>query len=164
MVKTELPEPLSHAAVWRPPTKGQLHIRMPFALDNRKWLKQTLGNRVHVERDGPYWKIARHHLWGLVDAMAHRYGEVDVILDFRTTERCDTRCTQATSDECVCACAGANHGGLADALKDWLEVGDSTLISTSIERRHFRVTRKVPTRTYNALLQRAKQATTDYRR
>lgn len=119
---------------------------MPYAPDNRKWLKRTLDSRIPVDWVDGAWEVARHHLWTVVEALADRFGEVEAILDFRTTERCDIRCVEAVGDECVCACAGMDHGGLSDVMKDWMEVGDTTLISTDIKRRHFRV-RQSPTLT-----------------
>lgn len=115
---------------------------MPFAGSNRGWLHAHLGERIRPEHaGGGVWAIARPHLQHLVDGLVDRFGHVDVVLDFRTAERCDTRCRDARGDECTCSCLGENHGGAA-YWRNWIEVGETTLVAGGeIRRRHLRVTR-----------------------
>jgi hypothetical protein len=62
------------------------------------------------------------------------------VLDFRQSERCDTRCQRARGDECTCSCLGENHRGAA-YWRNWIEVGETTLVASGdILRRHLRLT------------------------
>jgi len=118
---------------------------MPYAGgSNRAWLRATLGKRVSLQyTERGRWEIARPHLRELIESCAQRFGEVDVILDFRARERCDSRCWQAAGDDCVCSCLGENHGGAA-YWKRWLPVGETTLVGDGlIYRRRLRASRGV---------------------
>jgi hypothetical protein len=118
---------------------------MPYAGGtNRSWLRSELGHRVDLQYVGRgEWEIARAHLRELIEACAERFGEVDVILDFRARDRCDARCRDAVGDDCVCSCLGENHGGAA-YWKRWVPVGETTLIDDGrIVRRRLRAIRGV---------------------
>ena len=143
---------ISKAVVYRP-VRGKLGTVFPYQAGNRAWIKETLGSRIPVARvQGGYgcectrapgemghWEVARHHLWGLAEALVDRYGEVHVFMDFSRRERCDVRCVEAAGDECVCACGGANHRGLATRMDGWIEVGETTLVSSGKSlRRHMK--------------------------
>ncbi|PRX91937.1 hypothetical protein [Allonocardiopsis opalescens] len=131
---------MSHVHVHRPIT-GRIHLDMPYHPRNRDWLKSVLGahSRPAWNRPARRWEIARPHLRTLVEALAHKFGSVDVIVDVRATRHCDTRCQEATGDECTCRCLGDNHGGAA-YRKAWLLVGDTTLVAADGSvRRRFRV-------------------------
>jgi hypothetical protein len=113
---------------------------MPYAGGtNRAWLRDTLGRRIDLRYTSRgRWEIARPHLRTLIEACAERFGEIDIVLDFRTRDRCDTRCQQAQGDDCVCSCLGENHGGAA-YWKRWIPVGETTLIANGqIARRVLR--------------------------
>jgi hypothetical protein len=124
------------------PVEGRVQTKMPYGGSNRSWLHAHLGERIRPDYEGNgVWAIARNHLQDLVDGLAGRFGRVDVILDFRTTERCDTRCRDARGDECTCSCLGENHGGAA-YWRYWIEVGGTTLVAGGeIRRRHMRLLR-----------------------
>ncbi|MFI9465768.1 hypothetical protein [Streptomyces xiamenensis] len=116
---------------------------MPFeGGSNRKWLMETLGERIRPEWNRPEgrWEIARPHLKALVAALVDRFEEVDVFLEFSTTERCHERCQEATGDDCSCSCMGENHGGAA-YWKRWHLVGDQVLVGQAERvQRHYLVT------------------------
>lgn len=136
LVKHETP------ALWRP-VEGRLVIKMPFAKTNRTWFKSVLGSRIRPDWNGETkrWEIARDHFGPLVQALAQRYGKVDVYMDFRQTERCDTRCRNARSRECTCSCLGKSHG--QGVSFGWKVVSDNhTMVrTTGTIRRHIVVVR-----------------------
>ncbi|GFE25691.1 hypothetical protein [Streptomyces nigrescens] len=111
----------------------RLWMRLPYSPTNRDWILDELGSR-RIRPDwnntvSPRrWEIARTHLRPLVDALAFRFGEVDVYLEFSTTERCDRRCQRAEGDDCTCSCRGEHHGG-GVYWKHWTQVGEETLVS-----------------------------------
>ena len=116
---------------------------MPFNPDdtraNPRWLKQHLGPRIDVQHVGSgVWEIARTHLRSTVAGLADRFGHVHVYLYFDDRQKCDTRCVAARGVECVCSCGGENHGG-ADWLRDWRQVGATTLIGAHTLQRHMLV-------------------------
>lgn len=123
--------------LWRPAdSRARLELRLPYQPGNRAWLHQVLGARIqpHYHRRTGRWRIARPHLRLLVDELADRFGAVEVVLDFRLTERCDTRCQEAAGDECTCSCLGVNHGGAA-YWKQWRLVGETTLVLSGGRKR-----------------------------
>jgi hypothetical protein len=124
----------------------RLWVWMPYSTTNRQWLKDTLGARIKLEwvkRPGEsHWEIARNHLRAVVEALADRFGSVDVYLEYKLTERCDTRCRDARSDDCECSCLGANHGGAA-YMREWRRVGETTLVASGDRKLvHLRVERR----------------------
>ena len=86
-----------------------------------------------------HWAVARSHFRSVVDALAIRAGRVHVDVDFNVHEKCDTRCQKATYDDCTCSCFGANHGILrgGGAYGPWVEVGETTLVSSGVQRLSF---------------------------
>lgn len=117
---------------------------------NRQWLKDTLGARIRPQWvTGPrgwdgHWAVARAHFRDVVDALAVRVGQVRVEVDFNIHEQCDTRCQAATGDDCTCSCLGQNHGALTGggAYGAWVAVGETTLVSSTVERLSFTRTRR----------------------
>jgi hypothetical protein len=113
---------------------------MPYRLGNRAWLHEELGDRVRPEwnRHDKRWELARQHMRVLVEALAQRFGSVEVSIDFRNGSRCDVRCRDAEGDDCDCQCMGENHGGAA-YWRAWKEVGETTLVAPGIVQRTFLV-------------------------
>lgn len=110
---------------------------MPFRKDNRSWLKEVLGDRIrpNFNKKTRKWEVARSHFGPVVEALADRLGSISVWVDFRSTERCDTRCKAARGRECTCSCLGDNHGD--GITRGWKLVGDSTMVrSAGTLRRH----------------------------
>jgi hypothetical protein len=118
-------------------------VRMPYKPDNRAWLHEQLGDYIRPEwnKVAGHWEIARPHMRAVVEALADRFGIVEVIIDSRVVSRCDTQCQNATGDECDCECMGENHGGTG-YWRSWIEVGETTLLEAGFARRVFHVTRR----------------------
>lgn len=127
----------------------RLWVWMPYeGGSNRAWIKQHLAGTRPVWIEGEAgtagrWEVARTHLWKLVDALADRFGAVDVQLEFSNRSKCDTQCQGAnprTVFECECSCGGDNHGG-AQGWKQWKPVGETTLIANERELHRFTIQR-----------------------
>ncbi|WP_330185963.1 hypothetical protein OHB26_38880 (plasmid) [Nocardia sp. NBC_01503] len=116
----------------RKANRTRLWAYMPFENGkNRAWLKSELGHiRPHWNKPEQRWEIARTHLWTLAEAMAEKFGEVELTLEFNKTERCNRSCQNAVNDvsECVCSCLGEYHGGRGER-REWVRSGAHTLIS-----------------------------------
>ncbi|WP_328931904.1 MULTISPECIES: hypothetical protein [unclassified Streptomyces] len=104
---------------------------MPFVVTNRAWLHAELGDRIRPDWNKTVhpgrWEIAKPHLRTLTEALAERFGEVNVYLEFSTTERCDRNCQRAEYDDCTCSCRGEYHGG-GTFWTEWQLVGEDTLV------------------------------------
>ncbi|MER6778513.1 MULTISPECIES: hypothetical protein [unclassified Streptomyces] len=115
---------------------------MPYAKGNRAWIHSALSDRMRPEwnRAAKRWEIAKPHLRPLVEALAERFGEVDVYLQFSLLEQCHHKCQTANGDDCTCSCMGENHQGAA-YWKRWINVGDDVLVSAERRERHLLVRR-----------------------
>lgn len=72
-----------------------------------------LNRRGAVLYEKPAFKVARHHSAKLIQALAVRYGQVQVTQRGNETEMCVAQCWGAkrqTWPDCTCACLGENHG------------------------------------------------------
>ena len=69
------------------PLTGQLQLRLPYQPGNRVWLRDHLGERIHLTWvKAGYWAIAREHLMPLLEALVAEYGKVAVWLEFKLTQ------------------------------------------------------------------------------
>ena len=137
----ELPD-LSTAlpAVYRP-VVGRIQARLPYDRGNRYLLREICGVGTRPDWTQGRWEIARTHYGRLVEGLVAQFGEVHVTEDYNGRQFCDTRCQEATGDDCVCRCLGASHGHRG-RLSHWILVGETTLVSPdkSLIRRQFTVT------------------------
>ena|SRR5260221_6653236 len=114
------------------PIRGRVRVRFDFRDDSRSFLREAgLGTRPEWER--PYWTVSRAAFSSVVDLLLNEYGIVEVTTDGGVGNRCDTRCREATGDDCVCSCAGTQHGiGFLSAGER--VVGETTIVDTTIVR------------------------------
>ncbi|MGW5569666.1 hypothetical protein ACWEVD_00575 [Nocardia thailandica] len=132
--------------IQRKPGETRLWVTMPYdpTTPNRGWMQQVLGGRKDLQWNKPMkrWEIARTHLRMLTAALADRFGEVEVLLEFDTTERCTTSCQTAGSQpwECTCECLGKSHGGRGEK-RDWVKAGPHQVIARDKKMVHFLVLR-----------------------
>lgn len=114
------------------PVKGPLELSIPYAMDNRKFLRSILGGNAKIgwDRNRRLWIIPRAKFRELYELVPKRTGvlEIELFAIHSEKKRCDTRCVNAVGFECVCECAGANHGGMLN-MDDWRLVGATTLVS-----------------------------------
>ena len=104
--------------------KGErIRVRLPFAADNRQWLRN--GRRtspVWIGGEAAYWELSKSWFNDFVDRALIRYGKVYIIQPYREQEICARACQEARGHECQCSCMGANHGAGNDG--SWFEVSD----------------------------------------
>ncbi|QDB99729.1 hypothetical protein FGU64_04520 [Mesorhizobium sp. 8] len=118
--QTEIP------IVLRRTGKGQrIRVRLPFAVDNRKWLKnERRSDPVWFSLDSKrYWELPRSWLNDFVERALKRYGALYIIQPYREQEICSSSCMNAAGHECECSCMGANHGAGNDG--SWFEVSET---------------------------------------
>jgi hypothetical protein len=104
----------------------RLRIRLPFAKNNRDWLRN--GKRLSPKwfPKEKYWEAPKSWFNNFVDRALERYGELYVIQPYREKELCASACLNATGHECQCSCMGANHGAGNDG--SWFEVKETFAI------------------------------------
>jgi hypothetical protein len=104
--------------------KGErLRARLPYADDNRQWLRD--GRRTAPEwiAAAAYWELPKAWFNDFVDRSLLRYGKVYIIQPYREQEKCAPACQNATGHECQCSCMGLHHGAGNDG--SWFEVSDT---------------------------------------
>lgn len=96
---------------------ARISVLLPWDPNRRGFdvLEELLGlsRRGAVLYEKPVFKVARHHSAKLIQALALRYGQVEVTQHGNVTETCVSQCWGAkrrTWPDCTCACLGENHG------------------------------------------------------
>lgn len=110
--------------IFRPGGNNDLKVKIPYAKDNRVWIKK--GHRINPVwiRDKRHWTMPRSWFNDLVNKCLDRYGKVYVIQPYREQEKCAPACWNAKGHECNCSCMGENHGSQG-AYSDWLVISDA---------------------------------------
>ena len=110
--------------IFRPGGKEKLKVRVPFAKNNRAWLKY--GHRIEPiwEKEKKYWLLPKSWFNDVVDKCLKKYGKVYIIQPYREQEKCAPACWNAKGHECNCSCMGENHGKDGDN-SDWLVISDA---------------------------------------
>jgi hypothetical protein len=104
--------------------KGQLpRVRLPFADNNRTWLRDgRQRSPTWIARD-KYWEIPISWFNDFVQKALKKYGKLYVIQPYLEQEKCAPACMNATGHECQCSCMGANHGAGNDG--SWFEISET---------------------------------------
>lgn len=101
-----------------------IRLRLPYAKDNRTWLKA--GERKKEPEwsvEGEYWELPTSRFNEAVKMLLERFGKVHIIQPYREKEVCSPSCMNAVGFECQCSCMGANHG--MGASGRWFEVSEA---------------------------------------
>ncbi len=118
-------------SVYRP-IRGRVEVRFPYRPDSRDLLREA-GPGTRPQWDGRCWTVSRTSLATLVEHLLNEYRVLEIITDGGIGNRCDTRCREAVGDDCVCSCAGSQHG-IAWLGANELVVGESTIVDTTVVR------------------------------
>jgi hypothetical protein len=133
---------MSTARVWRPTSAGgRIAVAVPYSKGTRLWLREVCGpgTRPEFDRERKVWTVARPHFRRIVEALASRYGVVDVYVDHTVRSTCGKLCREAEGDDCTCSCLGDNHGAHS-WRREWHQVDEHWLIRNEKMRRRYRVT------------------------
>ena len=104
--------------------KGQkLRVRLPYSVDNRKWLRNGKATFPEWLTDKQCWEAPKAWFNDLVECSLQRYKKVYIIQPYREQEKCAPACMNALGHECQCSCMGANHGSGNDG--SWFEVSET---------------------------------------
>ncbi len=114
--------------VYRPGGSNPLLVRLPYASDNRVWLKGRHRNKPKWNPEHKRWEVAKSWFEDVVKQAIVRYGSVYVIEPFRVQKKCAPACWNAKGLECDCSCMGQNHG-TGDPSGRWYVISDSLAVN-----------------------------------
>lgn len=105
---------MSTAKVYRP-LKGRTQISLPFqsGSGNYDLLKEICGEATRPKYEKPVFTVSRQHTTTVIDGLAERFDRVEVTLEGNSRSTCVSECWDADPAnvaDCVCGCAGKNHG------------------------------------------------------
>lgn len=104
--------------------KQAIRMRIPFASDNRDWLKGGPRKKEpEWNKEKKYWELPASRFNELAGMILERFGRLYIIQPYREKEVCAPACMNAHGFECQCSCMGANHGAANRA--GWFEVSDA---------------------------------------
>lgn len=110
--------------VLRRTRKGQkLRVRLPFARDNRTWLRNGRRDAPEWNGDRRFWETPKAWFNDFVERALDRYPRLYIIQPYREQEKCSPACMNAEGHECQCSCMGAHHGMGNDG--SWFEVSET---------------------------------------
>lgn len=114
--------------------KGQkVRARLPYAPDNRDFLRDGRRAKPEWVGDGAYWEIPRAWFSDLAERCIARYGKVYVVQAYREHEVCAPACWNAKGPDCQCSCLGANHGANNDD-RSWKVISDTLAVRRGEEQ------------------------------
>lgn len=96
--------------VYRRGKGSPLLLRLPYAEDNRTWLKNEHRNDPEWLKDQKCWQAPKAWFERIIRQALVRYRRTYVIQPFNPHEKCAPACWNAVGAECECSCMGANHG------------------------------------------------------
>lgn len=103
-------------------------VKLPYAADNRVWLRDDRRAIPEFNKQFKAWKIPKAWFDDIVVRALSRFGQVYVIQAYREQQKCASACWNATGYHCECSCMGANHGNGYPG-GNWREVSESFALS-----------------------------------
>jgi len=104
-----------------------LFLRLPYANDNRTWLKDEHKKEPEWLKDQKCWQVPKAWFEGIIRQALTRYQKIYVIQPFNAQEKCAPACWNAVGAECECSCMGANHGS-GDPIGKWHVVSETLAV------------------------------------
>jgi hypothetical protein len=105
-----------------------LLVRLPYAADNRRWLKDDRRREPRWNTQYKCWETPRTWFESVVQRMLKRFGPAYVIQAFRAQQKCAPACWNAKGFECECSCMGANHGS-GDPWGRWYVISETLAVN-----------------------------------
>jgi hypothetical protein len=91
-------------------TGEPLLVRVPYAQDNRSWIRGECRNQPTWDAARKRWETPRAWFNRLIDQALERYGQVYVVQLYKELQKCAPACWNAQGHDCECSCMGTNHG------------------------------------------------------
>ena len=110
-----------------------LLVRLPFAPDNKVWLRNGERNKPSWNKEHDAWEVPQAWFERTITLAFTRYKSCYVIQLYREKEICAPACWNATGADCECSCMGANHSSNRPAGR-WYEVNDAFAVMWGVQR------------------------------
>ena len=112
---------------------ASLLIRIPYAEDNRLWLRNGERNKPTWNKEYGAWEVPQAWFERAIRLAFSRYESCYVIQLYREKEVCAAACWNATGADCECSCMGANHSSGRPA-GCWYEVDETFAVMWGVQR------------------------------
>lgn len=110
-----------------------LLIRLPYAEDNKVWLRNDERNKPSWDKLNGAWEVPQAWFERAIRLSFSRYGACYVIQLYREKEVCAPACWNALGADCECSCMGANHStGRPNGR--WYEISDTFAVLWGVQR------------------------------
>ncbi len=110
-----------------------LLIRLPYAEDNKVWLRNGERNKPSWDKLNGAWEVPQAWFERAIRLSFNRYGACYVIQLYREKEVCAPACWNALGADCECSCMGANHStGRPNGR--WYEISDTFAVLWGVQR------------------------------
>jgi len=112
---------------------AQLLVRLPFAPDNKVWLRDEQRNKPAWDKTHGAWEVPQAWLERTIRLSLQRYRACYLIQLYREREVCAPACWNAAGIDCECSCMGANHGSSHPGGR-WYEVSETFAVMWGVQR------------------------------
>ena len=110
-----------------------LLIRLPYAADNKTWLRNNEKNKPSWDKLNGAWEVPQAWLERAIRLSFSRYGACYVIQLYKEKEVCAPACWNALGADCEFSCMGANHStGRPNGR--WYEISDTFAVLWGVQR------------------------------
>lgn len=110
-----------------------LLVRLPYAADNKVWLRDDQRSKPAWDSDHGAWEVPQAWFERTIRLSFLRYRACYVVQLCRDKEVCGAACWNAVGADCECSCMGANHGSGRPAGR-WYEVSETFAVMWGAER------------------------------
>lgn len=110
--------------IFRQGSSIPLFIRLPYADDNRSWLRDGRRSQPRWNSIEKHWEIPNSWFEDIVQRALDRHRKVYVIQLYKLQQKCAPACWNAKGFHCECSCLGANHGN-GHPSGTWFEVSET---------------------------------------
>ena len=118
--------------IYRPP-KDRIQIKLPYAEDNREWVRGGRRSKPKWNKQFKCWEIPKAWFNIAIEDCLNRYSRVYIIQPYKVEEKCAPACWNAVGHECQCSCMGVNHG-MSGPNGKWMVISDSFAIKWRDEK------------------------------
>jgi len=107
---------MSQKATVLRPLYGPVLITTPDGATDKRWFRDATGRpqlpiRRTLNPRAFEWAASREGLRAVTDALAGRFGEVDLFMEYSLRQSCGAHCGAAINPHCTCSCLGIQHAG-----------------------------------------------------
>lgn len=110
--------------IFRQQRPSAVLVRLPYAQDNRVWLRGERRHRPRWEAQYKCWRTPVSWFNSLIEKCLRRFARVYVVQLHRELQKCAPACWNAEGFDCECSCMAANHG-TGHPSGRWYEVSDT---------------------------------------